>query len=147
MCIGGRPAVKYLCIMKNKTALITGANKSLGFETARELAKAGYHVFIGVRDKAKGDEAVAKLNAEGLTKVEVLVIDVANQTSIDHAKAELERKLESLDVLVNNAGILGGMMQSALTVSIDTAKEVYETNLFGPMRVTQAFIELLKKIG
>lgn len=131
--------------MENKTALITGANKSLGFETARELAKAGYRIFLGARDKTRGEEAVAQLKAEGLDKVELLIIDVSDQASVDHAKAELEGKLDSLDVLINNAGILGGMQQSALTVSVDTAKEVYETNVFGPMRVTQAFIELLKK--
>lgn len=131
--------------MKNKTALITGANKSIGFETARQLAKAGYHIFLGSRDKANGEQAIAKLKAEGFNDVELLLIDVSDQTSVDRAKAELENKIQVLDVLVNNAGISGGFPQSALTVSVDTVKKVYETNVFGTIRVTQAFINLLRK--
>jgi NAD(P)-dependent dehydrogenase (short-subunit alcohol dehydrogenase family) len=132
--------------MENKkTVLITGANKSIGFETAKQLAAARYHIYLGARDKANGDEAVAKLKAEGFNDVELLLIDVSDQRSVDQAKAELESKTQVLDVLINNAGISGGFPQTALTVSIDTVKQVYETNVFGPMRVTQAFIELLRK--
>jgi NAD(P)-dependent dehydrogenase (short-subunit alcohol dehydrogenase family) len=129
-----------------KTVLITGANKSLGFETARQLLQAGgYHIFIGCRDKAKGDAAVEKLKAEGFEDVETLVIDVNSQQSVDIAKAELESKLTLLDVLINNAGISGGIPQTALSITVDIMKDVFETNLFGVIRTTLAFIDLLKK--
>jgi len=132
--------------MENKrTVLITGANKSIGFETARQLAAAGYHIYLGARDKANGDDAVARLKAQGFNDVELLLIDVSDQQSVNSAKAELESKTKSLDVLINNAGVSGGFPQTALTVNIDTVKQVYETNVFGPMRVTQAFIGMLKQ--
>jgi NAD(P)-dependent dehydrogenase (short-subunit alcohol dehydrogenase family) len=131
--------------MNKKTVLITGANKSIGFETARQLARAGYHIILGSRDKSNGEQAVAQLKAEGFNDVDLLVIDVSKQESVNKAKAELEGKLLALDVLINNAGISGGFPQSALTVTMDTLKDVYETNVFGAIRVTQAFIELLKK--
>src|ERR1700712_3033120 len=128
-----------------KTVLITGANKSIGFETARQLAKAGYHIFLGSRDKGNGEQAVAKLKAEGFNNIELLLIDISDQSSVDAAKAELESRIGSLDVLINNAGISGGFPQSPLTLNMDNVKKVYETNVFGTMRVTMAFIELLKK--
>ena len=128
-----------------KTVLITGANKSIGFETARQLLQRGYHIYLGSRDLEKGLEAVEKLKAEGLNEVEAIQIDVSDSDSVNAARAEIGKKTEVLDVLINNAGINGGMPQSATSASIDQYKRVFDTNLFGVIRVTQAFIDLLQK--
>ncbi|WP_461453177.1 SDR family oxidoreductase [Mucilaginibacter sp.] len=124
-----------------KKVLITGANKSIGFETARQLLKQGYFIYLGARDKAKGEEAVAKLKEEGLTNLEAIQIDVTNLTSIEAAA----RQIDSLDVLINNAGISGSFPQTALEAKTDTIREVFDTNFFGVINVTQAFISTLKK--
>ena len=128
-----------------KKVLITGANKSIGFETARQLLQKGYHVYLGSRNLENGQEAVEKLKAEGLNEVEAIQIDVSNDESVKAARAALGEKTENLDVLINNAGISGGFPQTAIGASIETFKEVYETNVFGVVRVTQAFVDLLKK--
>ncbi|MFZ0456405.1 MAG: SDR family NAD(P)-dependent oxidoreductase [Ignavibacteriaceae bacterium] len=127
-----------------KTVLITGANKSIGFETARQLAQKGFFVYLGSRNLENGLEAVKKLKTEGLDNVEAIQIDVSDQESINAARAEIGKKTDVLDALINNAGVSGGFPQTALTASIDTFEKVYETNVFGVVRVTQAFIDLLK---
>ena len=128
-----------------KKALITGANKSIGFETAKQLLQKGYFVFLGSRNLEKGLRAVEKLKAEGLTNVEVIQLDVTNEDSVNSARIEIGKKTEVLDVLINNAGINGGWPQAALEASIDQFKQVFETNVYGVARVTQAFIDLLRK--
>lgn len=127
-----------------KTALVTGANKSIGFETARKLAQKGYYVYMGCRDAAKGAQAVAVLQAEGLTQVEAIQLDVTNAASITAAQALLQSKITSLDLLVNNAGISGGFPQQAADSNLQLVREVFETNFFGVIAVTQAFLPLLK---
>ena len=127
-----------------KTVLITGANKSIGFETARQLLKQDYFVYLGSRDITKGQEAVEKLRAEGLTNVEPIEIDVTKAESIKAARRQLGAKINSLDVLINNAGISGGIPQQALTTSAGVVREVFETNLFGVIEVTLAFMDLLR---
>jgi NAD(P)-dependent dehydrogenase (short-subunit alcohol dehydrogenase family) len=128
-----------------KKALITGANKSIGFETARQLLQKGYYVYLGSRTISNGQEAVEKLKAEGLKNVEAIQIDVSDDESVQIARAEIGKKTDVLDVFINNAGITGGMPQGALVAAIDQFKKVFDTNLFGVIRVTQAFIDLLKK--
>lgn len=128
-----------------KTVLITGANRSIGFETARQLLKQGYHVYLGSRDFTKGKEAATQLQSEGLENVEPIELDVTDEASVTKAAETLGQKIRSLDVLINNAGILGGMEQTSLSIDVATFKEVYDTNLFGVVAVTQAFINLLKK--
>lgn len=127
-----------------KTALITGANRSIGLETARQLAQQNYYVYLGSRSLAKGQEAVEKLQAEGLTSVEAIAIDVNDPESIASARQELGKKTQTLDVLVNNAGISGGLPQPATTMDVATIRQVFDTNFFGVINVTQAFIDLLK---
>jgi NAD(P)-dependent dehydrogenase (short-subunit alcohol dehydrogenase family) len=124
-----------------KRVLITGANKSIGFEATRQLLKQGYFVYLGARNLAKGEEAVAKLNAEGLTNVKAIQIDVSNPASIEAAS----KQIDSLDVLINNAGISGGIPQTALATTTDTIREVFDTNFFGVINVTKAFLDTLKK--
>ncbi len=127
-----------------KYALITGANKSIGFETARQLLQHGYYVYLGSRDLPNGQQAVDQLQAEGFFQVEPIQIDVADSASITAARAAVGQKTTVLDVLVNNAGILGGMSQPTLSTSVDLIKQVFETNVFGVIAVTQAFIDLLR---
>jgi NAD(P)-dependent dehydrogenase (short-subunit alcohol dehydrogenase family) len=128
-----------------KTVLITGANKSIGFETARQLLQKGYYVYLGSRDIEKGQQAVNELLAEGLTQVEPIEIDVDNIVSINAAREELGRKTNVLDVLINNAGIAGGFPQPPLETDVSVLKQVFETNFFGVVAVTQAFIDLLRQ--
>lgn len=128
-----------------KKVLITGANKSIGYETTRQLLQNGYYVYLGSRNLENGMKAVEKLKAEGLTHVEVIQLDVTNDESVKLARIEIGKKTEVLDVLINNAGINGGWPQAALEASIDQFKQVFDTNVYGVARVTQAFIDLLKK--
>jgi NAD(P)-dependent dehydrogenase (short-subunit alcohol dehydrogenase family) len=127
-----------------KSALVTGANKGIGYEVAKILATQGIHVFMAGRSLDKVRAAVEKLQATGLRNVEAIQLDVTNQQSVDAAGLRIGEQVEHLDILVNNAGISGGFQQSALHASINQFKEVYETNVFGVVRVTQAFIDLLK---
>jgi NAD(P)-dependent dehydrogenase (short-subunit alcohol dehydrogenase family) len=128
-----------------KKVLITGANKSIGYATARQLLQKGYYIYLGSRNLASGLEAVDKLKAEGLNHVEAIQIDVSDEESVKFARTEIGKKTEVLDVLINNAGILGGMPQSALDADLSAFKRVFETNYFGVISVTQAFIDLLRQ--
>ena len=128
-----------------KTALITGANKGIGFETAKQLAQLGYFVYLGSRDKTKGLEAINKLKDIGISTVELIEMDVTDIHSIKRAKQELETKIKVLDVLVNNAGISGERPQNASGIELENLRKVFETNYFGAIQTTQQFIDLLKK--
>ena len=128
-----------------KTVLITGANKGIGFETAKQMAQLDYFVYLGSRDKTRGLEAVYKLKDQDISNVELVEIDVTNIDSIKRARQELENKIEALDVLINNAGISGGPSQNISTVDIENLRRVFETNFFGTVQTTQQFINLLKK--
>lgn len=126
-----------------KKILITGANKSIGFETARQLLQQGNFVYLGSRSLAKGNKAVEILKLEGLNNVEAVQIDVTNTESVKAARIEIGKKTNVLDVLINNAGINGGMPQAALNASIDQFQHVMDVNLLGVVRMTQTFIDLL----
>lgn len=128
-----------------KSALITGANKSIGFETARQLLQKNYFVYLGSRDKAKGEQAVAQLKKEGLTQVEPVEINVSDSASIEKARQVIGRRATSLDLLINNAGIAGGFPQEATKVAASTIREVFDTNFFGAIDVTRAFLDLLSR--
>lgn len=128
-----------------KNVLITGANKGIGFETARQLLQNGYFVYLGSRTLENGLHAVEKLKAEGLNKVEAIQLDVTDSSSVDAARQYIGSKTEALDVLINNAGINGGWPQSSLAATVEQFQTVFNTNLYGVVRVTQAFIDLLKK--
>jgi len=132
--------------MTGKTVLITGANKSIGFETARQLGQAGYRVWLGCRDTARGQAAATQLVEEGLD-VRLLAIDVTRDDSVRDAAERVRAEEGKLDVLINNAGVLGATPAKANEQPVDDIRAVYETNVLGPIRVTQAFTPLLKAAG
>ena len=119
------------------TILITGANKGLGREAARQLIAAGHTVYIGSRDEQRGKEAADKLGAR------LLLIDVTSDESVQAAAEQLRQEAGGLDVLVNNAGIAGGR-QAPADVTAAGMQAVYDTNVFGVVRITHAFLPLLQ---
>ena len=126
-----------------KIALITGANKGIGKEIARQLGAQGMTVLIGARDEGRGGEAAADLQQQGID-AHVARLDVTDSDSIDAAAQQIEREFGRLDVLVNNAGIaLDDGPASAF--NLDALRRTYETNVFGVAAVTMAFLPLLKK--
>jgi NAD(P)-dependent dehydrogenase (short-subunit alcohol dehydrogenase family) len=130
--------------MRNqKTALVTGANKGIGFEVVRQLARQSFRVFLGARNENAGRDAAEKLSREG--DVIFLQIDVSDEKSIRAAAEELSRQTDRLDVLVNNAGILLDEDKSALTITPDIFETTLRTNTLGPWLVAQAFAPLLQK--
>ncbi|HEX6499895.1 MAG TPA: SDR family oxidoreductase [Micromonosporaceae bacterium] len=116
--------------------LITGANKGLGRETARRLVEAGHLVYVGARDPQRGSAAARDVGAR------FVALDVLDDESVSAAAAAIEREHGALDVLVNNAGIAGGSVPAAETTA-EQVQRVYETNVFGVVRVTRAFLPLL----
>jgi NAD(P)-dependent dehydrogenase (short-subunit alcohol dehydrogenase family) len=121
--------------------LITGATKGLGFTTAQRLGALGWRVLIGSRDHGRGVEAAGKLTAEGIDAVPV-DLDVTDDASVGAAAEHLRARYGRLDVLINNAGIAGGGV-SVTDTTADDVRTVYETNVFGPVRVTHALLGLL----
>ena len=127
-----------------KTALITGANKGIGYEVARQLAVKGFHVFIGARSQDAGRKAADKI-AEGGGKATFLEIDDADNASVTAAAREFAKAADHLDVLVNNAGIIIGGDNAVLEISDELLRKTLETNTLGALRVTRAFVPLLSK--
>jgi NAD(P)-dependent dehydrogenase (short-subunit alcohol dehydrogenase family) len=115
------------------TALVTGANRGIGFEVSRQLAEAGMRVLLGARDRAKGEAAARALIRQGLS-VEAVVLDVTDQASI----RALGDRLESVDVLVNNAGVDYDADRTPLSADLARVRRTFETNLFGAWAVAQA---------
>ena len=129
--------------MPDKTALITGANKSIGYETARRLGLLGYRIWLGSRDGARGEAAATTLTALGID-VRVIEMEVTEDDQITAAADRVRAEDGKLDVLINNAGIAGALDSQPSGQTVASVKHVYETNVFGPIRVTQAFLPLLK---
>ena len=129
-----------------KTALITGANKGIGREIARQLAHKRYSVWLGCRDVERGEQAAAALRTEGLD-AHVLALDVTSDASVKAAAVTYGKANDTLDVLVNNAGVATGGYAAPTKASLDDMRAVYEVNVFGPVRVTQAFVPFLRKAG
>jgi NAD(P)-dependent dehydrogenase (short-subunit alcohol dehydrogenase family) len=127
----------------NDIVLITGANKGLGYETARRLGELGATVLLGARDAERGTAAAGRLAAGG-ADVRFVAVDVTSDASVEKAVAEIEAQFGRLDVLVNNAGITGGFMPVLETGPADF-QLCYETNVYGPVRMTRAFVPLLRE--
>ncbi len=129
----------------NKIAVVTGANKGIGFETARQLGLKNITVLVGARDSQKTDAAAAKLKAEKID-ARPLLIDVNDQKSIDHAAARVERDFGHLDILVNNAGVMLEDPDKKTDVfGMELWRHTFETNVFGVIATTEAFLPLLRK--
>ncbi|MEV0156996.1 SDR family oxidoreductase [Micromonospora sp. NPDC050686] len=129
--------------MTTTLALVTGANKGIGYATARQLAASGMTVLLGARDETRGREAERALRADG-ADVRFVPLDVTDAESVAAAAKLVEREYGRLDVLVNNAGIVradGTALPSETTLA--TLREVYETNVFGVVAVTNALLPLL----
>ena len=136
---------------EKRIALVTGANKGIGFEVARDLARKGFHVFLGARDTEAGEAAAGKLRKEGekedYGEITFLKIDVSKPDSIRNAAEEFSRKSDRLDTLVNNAGILLDDDKDVLMVVPETFETTLRTNTLGALLVAQAFVPFLKKSG
>ena len=140
---------------QQRIALVTGANKGIGFEVARQLARKGFHVSLGARNTEAGEAAVRKLNKEGEKEdygkghsgvaVAFIKIDVSKPESIRRAAEEFSRKSDRLDTLVNNAGILLDDDKDVLTVAPELFETTLRTNTLGALLVSQAFVPFLKK--
>lgn len=129
--------------LKGKVALITGANKGIGYEIARQLGSRGATVIIGARDIERGLEASNQLRSSQIDAKPVQ-LDVIDQKTIDSTAAQIERDFGKLDILVNNAGILIDRVPPS-QLDIETLRQTYETNVFGVFAVTKAMLPLLKK--
>src|ERR1700757_772150 len=127
-----------------KTALITGANKGIGYEVARQLAAEGFHAFVGARNEKAGRKAAEDI-AKKCGKATFLEIDVADRDSVTTAAREFSNIADHLDVLVNNAGIIVDGDNAILEISDDLLRKTLETNTLGALRVTRAFARLLRK--
>jgi NAD(P)-dependent dehydrogenase (short-subunit alcohol dehydrogenase family) len=129
-----------------KIALITGANKGIGFEIARQLGERGNVVLVSARDEVRGKQAADSLAGRGIAAVP-LRIDVRDATSVAEAAILIEQDHGHLDILVNNAGIAGGFTGAPSEATADDLREVYETNVFGVVCVTNAMLPLLRRSG
>ncbi|MBL7501123.1 SDR family oxidoreductase [Frankia sp. CNm7] len=133
---------------ETKVALVTGANKGIGYEIAAGLGALGYRVGVGARDKARLETAVDKLRAAGVDAFGV-PLDVTSDQSVTDAAELVERRSGRLDALINNAGISGemapGWVQDPTTLDLDVVRMVVETNVIGAIRVTNAMLPLLRR--
>jgi NAD(P)-dependent dehydrogenase (short-subunit alcohol dehydrogenase family) len=130
----------------DRVALVTGANRGIGLEVARQLALRGFTTVLGARDARKGEEAAGSLRETGL-KVVPIRLDVTEQKSVEAARRLVEERFGKLDVLVNNAAVLYDSWQRARNASLNTVREAFETNTLGAWLVCQAFLPLLRKSG
>src|SRR4029453_8275710 len=134
---------------QQRIALVTGANKGIGFEVARQLARRNFRAFIGARNEKAGLAAVQKLNKEGekedCGEIAFIKIDVSKPDSIRRAAEEFSRSTDRLDVLVNNAGVLLDDDKDVLTITPEIFETTLRTNTLGALLVSQAFVPFLKK--
>lgn len=135
-------------MVEKKIALVTGANKGIGYETSRQLAQRDIRVLMGARDTGRGNVAAGKLQAESLD-VEPLLLDVTDSSHICEVRAMIEKAYGRLDILVNNAGIAHAdeplFTNSTATVSRQALRETFDINFFGLVELTQALLPLIRK--
>jgi NAD(P)-dependent dehydrogenase (short-subunit alcohol dehydrogenase family) len=130
-----------------KVAFVSGANKGLGLETARQLGKLGYTVLLGSRDPLKGEVAARPLREDGID-ARVVKLDVTKQADIDAAAAMVEAEFGKLDVLVNNAGVMiekGWTKNTTSETTVENLRSTFEANLFAVFALTKALLPMLKK--
>lgn len=128
----------------SKIALITGANKGIGFETARQLGKQGITVLLGARDAERGNAAATKLKGEGID-AHFILLDVTSLDTITDAAKRITKDFGRLDILVNNAGLLDYAAEATpSTISSETLRRTFDLNFFGLVEVTQAMLPLIR---
>lgn len=133
-----------MSLNQKKIALITGANKGLGFEISRQLARLGIKVVMGVRDAIRGEVAVNQLLSDGLD-VEFKCLDVTDAESIEAIRSHIEKTYGKLDILINNAGVCLDSGQKSSEVSLEVIRRTLETNFIGAVAMTQALLPLIHK--
>jgi NAD(P)-dependent dehydrogenase (short-subunit alcohol dehydrogenase family) len=126
-----------------KIACVTGANKGIGFEIARQLLERDFYVVLTARNRDAGERAISQLGAGAC----FLPLDVSDDVSIERAAKEFGVNHDRLDALVNNAGIYPDAGFNVLTISREQLIATFQTNTFGPLRVVQAFLPYLRKTG
>jgi NAD(P)-dependent dehydrogenase (short-subunit alcohol dehydrogenase family) len=132
--------------MNQQVALVTGSNRGIGFEIAKQLAMKKIEVILTSRDSANGEAAARKIVRDGVEKVVAMKLDVSNQVSVDNLLDKVEKTFGRLDILVNNAAILIDKDNVvASNADLETVKATLETNLIGAWRMCKAFIPLMKK--
>ena len=127
-----------------RIVLVTGANKGIGLEVARQLGKAGHHVLLGARDEARGRAAAKTLQDEGIA-VRFVTIDLSDSASLKAVAADIEANEGRIDILVNNAGVAIQGDGLPGSTGLDVVRRTFETNFFGTVAVTQALLPLVKK--
>ena len=142
--VAGSGADRIDRMSEKTTVLITGANKGIGYEIAAGLGALGWSVGVGARDGERREAAVQKLRAAGVDAFGV-PLDVTDDASVAAAAALVEERAGRLDVLVNNAGVTGGMPQEPTTVDLAAVRTAVETNVIGVIRVTNAMLPLLRR--
>jgi len=130
--------------MTNKV-LITGANKGIGFETARQLGELGWYVLLGARNQVRGEEAVSKLKSEGIQGVEWINIDLNNEDTITEAAEYVSKAHPDLKAVINNAGIPGDMQKRPLDFTVEELRELTEVNFLGNFAMIKAFTPILER--
>lgn len=135
-----------MSVQEQKVILITGANKGIGFETARQLGLQGHTIFVGARNMERGTEAEAKLRAEGIN-ASFIEVDVTDQATIDAAAQKIDELYGKLDVLINNAGGVGKLEGISLpsTTPMEALKGTFELNVFGVFAMMKTMLPLLRK--
>jgi NAD(P)-dependent dehydrogenase (short-subunit alcohol dehydrogenase family) len=131
---------------QEKIALVTGANRGIGFEVCRQLARFGMWVILTSRDEAKGKQATEILRREG-GLVDFHLLDVIEPKQVERLRMWVVERYGRLDVLVNNAGVLFGEDQSVFCVPLDIVRTTMEINFFGPLNLCRAFVPMMKKNG
>jgi NAD(P)-dependent dehydrogenase (short-subunit alcohol dehydrogenase family) len=129
-----------------KIALVTGANRGIGFETCKQLSQLGLTVLLTARDTTKGEVATKQLTDKGLDVI-FYQLDVSNKNNIKHLFDKIEQQFGRLDILINNAAILYDTDQSTINADLELVNRALSTNLYGPWLLCQASIPLMKKNG
>ena len=136
----------YVKTTKKKIALVTGANRGLGFETCKQLSQLGVTVLLTSRDPTKGEVAAKQLIDKGLDVI-FYQLDVSDRSNIKDIFTKIENQFGRLDILINNAAILYDKDQSTMNADLELVTKALTTNLFGPWLLCQAFVPLMEKNG
>lgn len=130
--------------IEQRVALVTGANKGIGYETASQLGRTGMTVLVGVRDAGHGENAAARLKADGIDAHSIL-LDVLDRATIDAAARHIKEAFGRLDILVNNAGVVSPADGPASSADVEQVRRVFDANFFGALEVVQVMLPLLRR--